>query len=156
VGQDDRHNEKSERKASDMRLISSIFLVAALLQTPLTSAAPATGEDCGAHSQADMRTCLEKKSTASAVMLDQAMQDAASALGRWDEDAAIRASAGTALQASSKSFIQFRQAQCNFVAALGGGAIGNALTLRRLACMAALNEFQAATLRHAVESLPGR
>ncbi|PHP90694.1 hypothetical protein CFB52_003385 [Burkholderia sp. AU18528] len=40
------------------------------------------------------------------------------------------------------------------VSSLGGGAIGNALEMRRLACVAELNNRRAAQLRDAVSDLP--
>lgn len=75
-------------------------------------------------------------------------------MARWDEDPKYIRSASVALKTSSKSFMQFRHAQCGFVASLGGGAIGNALTLRRLACVTDLNRQQAASIQQAVANLP--
>lgn len=111
-------------------------------------------EECAALSQNDMRTCLEKKSMASERELALAEQAASLALARWDEDPKYIRSASAALKTSSKSFMQFRDAQCRFVASLGGGAIGNALTLRQLACVTDLNRQQAASIQQAVANLP--
>lgn len=95
-----------------------------------------------------------KKSAASEHVLVLAERAASSAMARWDEDPKYIRSASVALKTSSKSFMQFRHAQCGFVASLGGGAIGNALTLRRLACVTDLNRQQAASIQQAVANLP--
>jgi len=44
--------------------------------------------------------------------------------------------------------------QCALAAALGGGAIGNALEIRRLACEAELNAWRADQLQRALVDLP--
>lgn len=45
-----------------MRMISLALVAAALLQLPASFAATLDSSDeCAAHSQSDMRTCLEKK-----------------------------------------------------------------------------------------------
>lgn len=138
-----------------MRMISSILAAAALMQLPSAFAATVTSvEECGANAQSDMRTCLEKKSATSARELALAETAALTALARWDEDPQYTAAASAALKTSNKSFTQFRQAQCGFVASLGGGAIGNALALRRLACVTDLNRQQAAAIQQAVAKLP--
>ena len=140
-----------------MKMITSIFIVTALLPIPSSFAANTISVDeCAGHAQADMRTCLEKKSQESTTDLAQAEKDVLSMLAGWDEDPAYRASANAAFKQSRKSFIQFRQAQCAFAASLGGGAIGNALALRQLACLTDVNRVQAASLRAAVATLPER
>lgn len=50
-----------------------------------------------------------------------------------DEDAKYIGLAKEKLRASSKAHKQYPDAQCAFTSSLGGGAIGNALELRRLA-----------------------
>lgn len=140
-----------------MPMIRSATFIAALLYTPLTFAADAApGDTCAAYSQADMRECYEQQAKASAAELASAKKAADAALSRWDEDAKYRTPAKTAFRNASKSFTQFQEAQCNFSAALGGGAIGNALTVRRLACVRDLNRQQAARVRQATADLPVR
>ncbi|WP_332876201.1 lysozyme inhibitor LprI family protein [Massilia sp. S19_KUP03_FR1] len=138
-----------------MRIIALIVLGAVLAQMPASFAAGAAKRDeCAAGSQAEMRRCLEKTSLASAATLAAAEKAALSALSRWDEDDKYRQAAAAALNKLSKSFSGFRQVQCDFVSALGGGAIGNALALRRLRCISDLNQRQAEMLRLATSDLP--
>lgn len=137
-----------------MQIVARFFLGAFLIQTPLSFAARATEIDaCSGRSQADLRICLENKAKASEAELSQAEQTAVTALTRWDEDQRYRSAAATLLKTSNKSFIQFRAAQCEFAAALGGGAAGNARELRRLTCVADLNYTRAETLRQQVTDL---
>ena len=95
---------------------------------------PTTVEQCGAYSQAGMRECLEKESRTSNAALKRAEEQAAAAISKWDEDARFIDLAKKKLRASNKAYEQYRDAQCAFVSSLGGGAIGNALELRRLSC----------------------
>ena len=140
-----------------MKMISSIFMITLLLQPPASFAVSATSVDeCTANGQAGMRACLEKKSQESAIDLALAEKDVMATLARWDEDPKYLASARSAFKQSSKSFITFRQDRCAFAASLGGGAIGNALALRQLACLTDVNRVQAASLRAAVATLPER
>jgi uncharacterized protein YecT (DUF1311 family) len=135
-----------------MRIIAVLVFGAVLARLP--AAESAIPDDCEAGSQAAMRSCLEKKSQASAATLATAERAALAALARWDEDETYRLSATAALKIASKSFVQFRQAHCDFVSSLGGGAIGNALMLRRLACITELNQQQTGSLHRATSDLP--
>lgn len=138
-----------------MRMMTRLILCAALIHAPLSLAAGAEKIDiCSGQSQADLRACLENEAKASAAELVLAEKAAVSSLNRWDEDQRYRSTASAALQAANKSFIQFRSAQCEFASALGGGAAGNALALRRLTCLAQLNHTRAENLRKQVSALP--
>ena len=95
---------------------------------------PAALEECGAYSQAGMRECLEKESRASNAALNRAEEQVAAAISKWDEDARFINLAKKKLSASNKAYEQYRDAQCAFASSLGGGAIGNALEMRRLTC----------------------
>ena len=95
---------------------------------------PTVLEQCGAQSQAGMRECLEKESRASNAALRHAEEQAAAAISKWDEDARFINLAKKKLRASNKAYEQYRDAQCAFAYFLGGGAIGNALEMRRLTC----------------------
>jgi uncharacterized protein YecT (DUF1311 family) len=139
-----------------MPMIRLIISITALLTMTAASAADVARDICAAHSQSDMRTCLASQAKESATELAAAEDAANSALSQWDEDAKYRASASAALKRSTKSFIQFRAMQCSFTASLGGGAIGNALALRELACVSDLNRQQTAWLRQAIADLPAR
>jgi len=75
-------------------------------------------------------------------------------LTKWDEDPKYSSQAKAKLIASNKAFGQYRDAQCAFASALGGGAIGNALEMGRLACVAELNGRRAFQLRDLVSDLP--
>jgi hypothetical protein len=113
-------------------------------------------EACGASSQAAMKDCLAKKADESQKELDKAEILVTSKLAQWDEDARYINRAKTSEIAAAQSFVQFRKAQCDFVASLSGGAAGNAGEARRLACIASLNADRAAALRSAVSELPER
>ena len=116
--------------------------------------APGAAEQCGANSQAGMRDCLQQQASSSAALLKQAQDQAAAAIGNWDEDAKYVKQAKAKLQASNLAFDKFAAAQCAFAASLGGGAIGNALELRRLACSADLQAQRAAQLHRDSAALP--
>lgn len=111
-------------------------------------------EECSAFSQAGMRDCLAKKAEDSQKALRQAEEKVASTLSKWDEEAKYIDQAKAKLAASNKDFAKYRDAQCALASSLGGGAIGNALDMRRLACVAELNNRRAEQLRDAVSDLP--
>ena len=111
-------------------------------------------EECGAYSEAGMRECLAKKARESAVRLRRAEERAVVALSKWDEDAKFVNLAKEKLKASSKAYEQYRDAQCAFAASLGGGAIGNALELRRLSCLVGLNNARTKQINTDSSELP--
>lgn len=113
-------------------------------------------EQCGAYSEAGMRECLAKKSDESITALKRAEAHAIIALSKWDEDAKYVNLAKEKLRASSKAYEQYRDAQCAFASALGGGAIGNALELRRLSCLVGLNAGRAEQLDTQSSTLPAK
>ena len=55
---------------------------------------------------------------------------------------------------TSKAYAHYRDAQCAFAASLGGGAIGNALELRRLSCLVGLNNGRAKQINTDSSELP--
>jgi uncharacterized protein YecT (DUF1311 family) len=136
--------------------------MAALMVASAAFASPARSEpnkhaqsdSCGSLSQAELKACLAKKADHSQAKLDQAEKLVADKLSRWDEDAQYVDRARASLVAAEKSFVQFRKAQCDFMASLSGGAAGNASESLRLACIAELNGQRAASLRKAVSDLP--
>jgi hypothetical protein len=101
-----------------------------------------------------MRECLAAKAETSQKALRQAEELVAGALSRWDQEARYVNQAMAKLAASSEEFAEYRDTQCAFASSLGGTAIGNALEIRRLACVSELNERRAAQLRDAVSDLP--
>jgi hypothetical protein len=138
-----------------------IFILSAALLLPLTSAAAPTTqqstiEECGALSQAGLRECMTRKAADSQSLLKRAESDAAAALARWDEDAKYAQLAKEKLASSSRAFERYRETQCAFAYSLGGGAIGNALEMRRLACTIDLNQERAASLAKGIADLPRR
>ncbi|HEY9097266.1 MAG TPA: lysozyme inhibitor LprI family protein [Thiobacillus sp.] len=147
-----------------MRTITIINLYAAcslLMLVGATSADPIQDErsardECSAYSQAGMRDCLEKKLRESEKSLKQAEDNANSALCKWDEDAKQVSAAKNKLKSANTNYVRYRDSQCAFAASLGGGAIGNALEIRRIACVAELNNRRATQLRSAVAELPIR
>ncbi len=124
---------------------------AAELQSELTAL-----EECGAYSEAGMRECLAKKAHESAMILRGAEGQAIAALSKWDEDAKFINLAKEKLRVSNKAYEQYRDAQCAFAASLGGGAIGNALELRRLSCLVGLNNGRAKQLNADASELPSK
>lgn len=142
-----------------MKLVG--FCLAACLPVWALAAAtaPAIGEralreECSAYSQAGTRDCLAQKSESSQKALRQAEEKVASTLSTWDEDHKYVNQAKVKLVASNKDFAKYRDAQCAFASSLGGGAVGNALDMRRLACVSELNNRRAEQLRDAVSDLP--
>lgn len=109
--------------------------------------------DCDAYSQADRLTCLQQVATASDARLAQARQGLASAIDRWDEEVKYRAAARRRMEDSDQAFEKYRAMQCALQKALGGGAIGNGLEMRRLMCVAALNQHQAMQLEQLMQSI---
>ena len=100
-----------------------------------------------------VRECLQKKQHATEVDLKRAEEKVQESFGRWDEDQKYINIAKARLVASKKTFVKYREAQCAFASSLGGGAIGNALEMQRLACVAELNNRRAEQLRDAVSDM---
>ncbi|WP_145652129.1 lysozyme inhibitor LprI family protein [Pseudoduganella lurida] len=94
---------------------------------------------CDEFSQAAIRACLTRKADESSKALAAAEKKFAAALQQWDEEPKYITQSLARLQASRKAFHTYRKAHCGFVSSLGGGAILNALELRRLSCEFALN-----------------
>lgn len=130
-----------------------------LLARPLVAHADTEAqilEQCSGASQAGMRDCLEKRAIASQHALRDTEKKTAEAIAAWDEDKKFIGAAQARLTAATQAFERYREAQCALSASLGGGAVGNALELRRLACVAAANDMQVEKLRRMTESLPRR
>jgi len=106
----------------------------------------AARDDCSGNSQAEMAQCLRAKVAASVETLDAARSRLREALGRWNEDVKYARQAGQRLLRADEAFQRYRAAQCAFNESLGGGAIGNALDMRRLACEIEINTARAAQL----------
>jgi uncharacterized protein YecT (DUF1311 family) len=113
-------------------------------------------EQCGAHSEAGMPECLAKMSYESSTALKHAEAQAIAALSKWDEDAKYVNLAKEKLKASSKAYERYRDAQCAFASSLGGGAIGNALEMRRLSCLVGMNARRIKQLDADSSTLPAR
>lgn len=143
-----------------MQMKTSLFLLALIVAPCRSMAADVENssalEECAAFSQAGMRECLAKKSNESAAALKQAERKAATVLSKWDDDAKYIALATERLKASDTAFERYRDAQCAFAASLGGGSIGNALEIRRLACIVDLNRVRAESISATVMILPLR
>ncbi|WP_244110728.1 lysozyme inhibitor LprI family protein [Burkholderia ambifaria] len=144
---------------ANMRKI--VLLVAAITFPIISIAAPDTSVQSERELRGEcsngvigVRECLQEKQEASEVELKRAEEKVRAAFAKWDEDAKYINLAKVRLAASQKAFVKYRTAQCAFASSLGGGAIGNALEMRRLACVAELNNRRAAQLRDAVSDLP--
>lgn len=130
-----------------------------LLARPLVAHASTEAqilEQCSVASQAAMRDCLAKRAIESQHALRDTEKKTAQAIVAWDEDIKFIDAAQARLTTATQAFERYREAQCALSASLGGGAIGNALELRRLACVAAANEMRVEQLRRMTESLPRR
>lgn len=101
-----------------------------------------------------MRECLEKKQTASEMTLKKSQTDVYQVLEKWDEDEKYIKIAQQNFSAGEGEFIAYREKYCQFSASLGGGAIGNALDIQRIACITELNNHHAKQLRDAIADLP--
>ncbi len=144
-----------------MRKIVSTILTMAIF-SPLTLLASSNTsiqseyelrDECS-YEISGVRECLEKKQKISETELMRAEKKIGESFAKWDEDPKFINLAKVKLVASKKAFIQYREAQCAFATSLGGGAIGNALDMRHLACVAELNNRRAEQLRSAISSLP--
>lgn len=111
-------------------------------------------EKCSYESQAGMRDCLTKNVSESSRVLISAEKKLVLALKQWNEQPKFVSKASDQLISSNDAYLKYRDAQCAFASALGGGAIGNALELRRLACIFGLNMERAEHLIHLASSLP--
>lgn len=111
-------------------------------------------EQCGEFSQAALRECLQGKVRESMKALSQAEARAGTSIDQWDEDERFVASSRDWLRTSTSVFLKYRDAQCAFAASLGGGAIGAALELRRLACVYALNTERTLALTRLAAGIP--
>lgn len=134
-------------------LTAVLALPCVSLSAPCVADEKALRDECSAFSQAGMRECLAKHVTSSEQALKAAEGKLKAALSRWDEERRYVGVAGAKYSASVHAFERGRDAQCAFAAALGGGAVGNALEIRRLACVAASNYLRASQLESSVAGL---
>jgi hypothetical protein len=143
-----------------IRMRPAFVIATALVAAPLPAVAQSlpterdVREECSAFSQAGMRDCLAAKAAASAGDLKKAEARLLARIAKWDEDARFKTAARARFQASRVAFDRYRAAACEFQASLGGGAIGNALAMRQLACAAELNLRRADLLDRAGVELP--
>ncbi|GKT22512.1 lysozyme inhibitor LprI family protein [Acidovorax sp. SUPP3334] len=157
---------ESERKGPRMRTMTAILALAAAMAAPTSAGATTSGqtqnerelrEECSAAgSQVGMRDCLRDKARESENSLKDAQAKALRTIATWDEDAKYVRATKDRLAAAELAFSRYRETECAFQASLGGGAIGAALELQRLACTAALNQQRAQDLSRSVSSLPQR
>jgi uncharacterized protein YecT (DUF1311 family) len=129
-----------------MRLASLILLsFGSALQLSAVAATPSGNslvDECYAYSEAGVRQCLARNLQKTAIALNAAEQKAMGAKEK--------------LRASNAAFAQYREAQCALAYSLGGGAIGNALDIRRLACAIEQNSKRVAELAAAVSRVPSK
>lgn len=111
-------------------------------------------EECSAFSQAEMQDCLAKKAEDSQKALRQAEASVVGSLSRWDEDSQYVRQAKARLARSNREFARYLEAQCRYAASLAGGSAGNAHEMRRLACVAELNNRRVGQLVDGVLELP--
>jgi uncharacterized protein YecT (DUF1311 family) len=141
-----------------MRIASLLFITCTHCVQYSAVAADKSGralvDECYAYSEAGVRECLTKNLRKTEYALKTVQDKAVATLSKWDEDPGYIAAAKQKLQASAAAFEQYREAQCAFAYSLGGGAIGNALDMRRLACGIELNSKRAAEVSTAISTLP--
>lgn len=102
---------------------------------------------------AGVRECLATQVKESEATLKAAESAFANAVDHWDTDAKSAKQTRQKLSAAAAAFVKYRAAQCAWAASLGGGAIGHALEMRRLACVAELNLRRADSLQTAAREL---
>ncbi|MES2741150.1 MAG: lysozyme inhibitor LprI family protein [Pseudomonadota bacterium] len=141
------------RKINFISLGILVFLPLLVFATSndLTLSERALREECSTGSQAGIRDCLAKKVEESQKGLRRSEANLSNVLSKWDEDDKYIILAKDKLDKSSKEFIKYRQSQCEFSSALGGGAAGNTYEIRRLACVAELNSKRSKQLRDFVD-----
>jgi hypothetical protein len=110
-------------------------------------------EECS-YDSIGMRECLQKKLTASEINLKKSEEKVSQFLAKWDEDPEYIRAAKAKFKSANDEFIRYREAQCQFALSLGGGAIGNALDVRRFACTTELNNRRAEQLLGSIVGLP--
>tara|TARA_R100000656_G_scaffold57783_1_gene45148 strand:+ start:101 stop:538 length:438 start_codon:yes stop_codon:yes gene_type:complete len=103
-----------------------------------------------------IRECLQKKLKSSELNLKSAEGKVSQYLEKWDEDPDYISAAKAKLKSANEEFVKYREAQCQFALSLGGGAIGNALDVRRFACITELNNRRAEQLLSSIVALPLR
>jgi uncharacterized protein YecT (DUF1311 family) len=118
-----------------------------------TSFMPAV-QDCSGFSQSEKKDCLAQNAIASEKMLTQAEQKIVSNFAKWDESPQFVNKARVAFTQSTKAFVQFRNAQCAYASALGGGSAGNTHEILRLTCVAELNSWRTEQLLNGIAKLP--
>jgi uncharacterized protein YecT (DUF1311 family) len=141
-----------------MRIASLLLITGTYFVQCAAVAADKSGralvDECYAYSEAGARECLTKNLRKSEHALKTAQDKAVGTLSKWDEDPRYITAAKQKLQTSNAAFEQYREAQCAFAYSLGGGAIGNALDMRRLACGIELNSKRTAEVSTAISTLP--
>jgi uncharacterized protein YecT (DUF1311 family) len=105
---------------------------------------------------AGVRECLDKQAKESEARMKAAETAFTIAVDRWDTDAKYAKQTRQKLSEAAAAFIKYRAAQCAWATSLGGGAIGNALEMRRLACVAELNLRRADSLQSSARELRPR
>jgi hypothetical protein len=141
-----------------MRIASLLLIACTYFVQCAAVAADKSGralvDECFAYSEAGARDCLTKNLRKTEHALKTAQDKAVATLSKWDEEARYIAAARQRLHASAAAFERYRQAQCAFAYSLGGGAIGNALDMLRLACEIELNSKRATEVSNAISTLP--
>ncbi|MDR2155704.1 MAG: DUF1311 domain-containing protein [Burkholderiaceae bacterium] len=144
-----------------IRLICLSFALGLPIETFSAPAVSTPGEralrlecDIASISQRDMHDCLEREVRKSFEALKKYENEAIDRISKWDEDERYINQTKAMLATSTKEFIRYRNAHCKFMTSLGGGAIGSALELGRLACVAELNYRRAEQLHDAVSDIP--
>jgi uncharacterized protein YecT (DUF1311 family) len=145
----------------EIKLICSSLLLILPSAAFATSAIPTPSErtlrlECGNafFSQADVHDCLAEKAEDSLKKLRESEKETVAALSKWVQDEKYITYSKARLAASNLEFIKYRDLHCKFMTSLGGSAIGNALEIGRLACVAELNYRRAQQLRDAVLDVP--
>jgi uncharacterized protein YecT (DUF1311 family) len=105
-------------------------------------------------SQLDVRDCLAEKAKDSLKALQQAEKEIATTLSKWDEQEKFIIQSKTKLSISNKSFLKYRNEQCEFMTSLSGGGTISSHEMGRFACIAELNYRRAAQLQDTMSDVP--
>jgi uncharacterized protein YecT (DUF1311 family) len=126
-------------------IVMSAIPLTGMAQAYVFQNEPEIREECSNEgSQVDVVNCYLKKAKESGIALARAERQVRDALDKWFRDESYIRTARTKLAASSKAFVRYREAQCAFAYALGGGAVGSSSL--ETACIAAENNQRAAQL----------
>lgn len=117
-------------------------------------------EICSTEAQVEIRECLSAKVDTSQKALLAAEEKAAKTLAQWDEDSKYIERAQINLTSSNTAFARYRERQCGLSVSLSGAPSGSPADhtheIRRLACIAAHNNWRVMQLRDVMADIAAK